>query len=604
MITSSPQAKIRILSAEVVGRIAAGEVVERPAAVVKELVDNSLDAGSTMITIEVSDGGLSRIRVTDNGEGMTREDALLAFRRHATSKLRSDQDLASIRTMGFRGEAVPSIAAVSKVRLMTTRRDDAVGSKVEVVGGTVTSVEDAAAAPGTQMDVTDLFFNTPARRKFLRSTATEVSHITQVVQQASLAWPQVHFRLTHNGQEVLHCAAVPTRRDRMLQIYRGQFLDQTLAVRGERAGIRIEGVTVDALHLRGTRSPQELFVNRRPVKNPTILHAIADAYGAQLAKGRHVQFILFVDVDPARIDVNVHPTKREVRFAEQDVIHQTVRQAVKTALGDQGDGARAADAGADIAIPIPDRNYVAQSTVGLVAQTLGLFPASVAAETIDRAERNIAMEAGSSGTFVSAVVGTESALRPSQDVVAFGQVRQTFLVAQLGTELQVIDQHTAHERVLFQRLWRAWQDRTVQAQTLVAPLSVETTAQQSRLLHQYLESLESCGFHVEPFGDRSFAVRTVPAILRMGDVAGVVQGILEDLEEWGATSSFDARMQAMVATLACHSAVRAGRSMALPEIAQLVRDWAQEGMVMTCPHGRRVALRLPFDDLNRLFGRS
>jgi DNA mismatch repair protein MutL len=177
-------------------------------------------------------------------------------------------------------------------------------------------------------------------------------------------------------------------------------------------------------------------------------------------------------------------------------------------------------------------------------------------------------------------------------------------VAQVGTELQVIDQHTAHERVLFQRLWRAWQDRAVQAQTLVVPLPVETTAQQAELLQQYLENLESCGFHIEPFGDRSFAVRAVPAILRMGDVAGVVQGILEDLEEWGTTSSFDARMQAVVATLACHSAVRAGRSMALPEIAQLVRDWAQEGMIMTCPHGRRVALRLPFDDLNRLFDRT
>ena len=603
MITGSPQAKIQILPAEVVGRIAAGEVIERPAAVVKELIDNSLDAGSTMINIEVADGGLSRIRVTDNGEGMTRDDALLAFRRHATSKLRTDRDLASIQTMGFRGEAVPSIAAVAKVRLVTTRRDEAVGSKVEVVGGSVTLVEDAVAATGTQMDVTDLFFNTPARRKFLKSQATEFSHITQVVQQASLAWPQVHFRLMHNGQEVLHCAAVPTRRDRMVQVYRGNFLNQTLAVRGERSGIRIEGVTVDALHLRGTRSPQDLFVNRRPVKNPTILHAIADAYGAQLAKGRHAQFILFVDVDPARIDVNVHPTKREVRFAEQDVIHQTVRLAVKTALGDRGDGASTVDGGADAAIPNPVRSYPVQGSAGFASQTLGLFAGSVAADRSGTVMRDVGGEARPSGSSVSPATGAEPAVLSAPDVAAFGQVGRTFLVAQVGTELQVIDQHTAHERVLFQRLWRAWQDRTVQAQTLVAPLPVETTAQQAELLQQYLEHLESCGLHVEPFGDRSFAVRAVPAILRMGDVVGVVQGILEDLEEWGTVSSFDARMQAMVATLACHSAVRAGRSMTLPEIAHLVRDWAQEGMIMTCPHGRRVALRLPFDDLNRLFGR-
>lgn len=600
-MTGSPQAKIRILPAEVVGRIAAGEVIERPAAVVKELIDNSLDAGGTMITVEVVDGGLSRIRVTDNGEGMTRDDALLAFRRHATSKLRSDRDLASIQTMGFRGEAVPSIAAVSKVRLVTCRRDEAVGSKVEVVGGSITSVEDAAAAPGTQMDVTDLFFNTPARKKFLKSPATEFSHIAQVVQQASLAWPQVHFRLTHNGQEVLHCAAVATRRDRIVQIYRGQFLNQTLVVRGERPGVRIEGVTVNALHLRGTRSPQELFVNRRPVKNSTILHAIADAYGVQLAKGRHAQFILFVDVDPARIDVNVHPTKREVRFAEQDVIHQTVRQAVKTALGDQGDGVSVADAAAGPALSIPDQSYSAQGSAGFVSQTLGLFAGSVAADISGTARPAVGGDAERSGL---SATETEPACQSIPDVMAFGQVGRTFLLAQIGDELQVIDQHTAHERVLFQRLWRAWQDRAVQAQTLVTPLPVETTAQQAEQLQQYLGDLEACGFHVEPFGDRTFAVRAVPAILRMGDVAGVVQGMLEDLEEWGTTSSFDARMQAVAATLACHSAVRAGRSMTLPEIAQLVRDWAQEGMIMTCPHGRRVALRLPFDDLNRLFDRT
>lgn len=600
-MTGSPQAKIRILPAEVVGRIAAGEVIERPAAVVKELIDNSLDAGGTMITVEVVDGGLSRIRVTDNGEGMTRDDALLAFRRHATSKLRSDRDLASIQTMGFRGEAVPSIAAVSKVRLVTCRRDEAVGSKVEVVGGSITSVEDAAAAPGTQMDVSDLFFNTPARKKFLKSPATEFSHIAQVVQQVSLAWPQVHFRLTHNGQEVLHCAAVATRRDRIVQIYRGQFLNQTLVVRGERPGVRIEGVTVNALHLRGTRSPQELFVNRRPVKNSTILHAIADAYGVQLAKGRHAQFILFVDVDPARIDVNVHPTKREVRFAEQDVIHQTVRQAVKTALGDQGDGVSVADAAAGPALSIPDQSYSAQGSAGFVSQTLGLFAGSVAADISGTARPAVGGDAGRSGL---SATETEPACQSIPDVMAFGQVGRTFLLAQIGDELQVIDQHTAHERVLFQRLWRAWQDRAVQAQALVTPLPVETTAQQAEQLQQYLGDLEACGFHVEPFGDRTFAVRAVPAILRMGDVAGVVQGMLEDLEEWGTTSSFDARRQAVAATLACHSAVRAGRSMTLPEIAQLVRDWTQEGMIMTCPHGRRVALRLPFDDLNRLFDRT
>ena len=333
MDIASSVGKIQVLPSDVIGRIAAGEVVERPAAVVKELVENSLDAGSSTITVEVKDGGLGLIRVTDDGEGMSRRDASLAFERHATSKLQSDQQLGAIRTMGFRGEALPSIAAVSKVRLTTLSRQEQVGTQLWLTAGTITRVEDAAAIPGTSIEVLELFYNTPARRKFLKSTTTVFSHISHVVQQAALASPQVHMRLIHNGYEVFALPAVPSPRDRVLQVYRAAFGDRALAVDVQQNGLSLKGFIIDPVRARAGRTPQELFVNRRPIKNSTVQHAVVDGYSSFLAKGHAPLFVLFLDVEPQRVDVNVHPTKREVRFADNEQIHQLVRSAVRHTLG-------------------------------------------------------------------------------------------------------------------------------------------------------------------------------------------------------------------------------------------------------------------------------
>jgi len=333
VLTTGGSGKIRILPSDVVSRIAAGEVIERPAAVVKELVENSLDAGSRSITVDIKEGGLGLIRVTDDGEGMAREDAQRAFDRHATSKIRSDQDLWSIRTMGFRGEALPSIASIANVKVTTAGHADGVGTEFQLRAGMLGKMVDAPPVAGTRIEVTDLFHNQPARKKFLKSVHTEFSHISRSIQQAALAWPAVRFILTHNGREVLNYPAVLSDRDRIAQIYRPSFLDRSLPVEAVDPLSRITGYVVDAVHATSSRIPQELFVNRRPVRNSAVFHAVAEGYGSFLPKGRHPLFVLFLDVVPDRIDVNVHPTKREVRFSENEAIHQLVRQAVRRSLG-------------------------------------------------------------------------------------------------------------------------------------------------------------------------------------------------------------------------------------------------------------------------------
>ncbi len=590
--------KIHILPGDVVSRIAAGEVVERPAAVVKELIDNSLDAGSSRIVIEVAEGGRSLIRVTDDGEGMIREDAKLAFERHATSKLRSEGELSSIQTLGFRGEALPSIASVSKVRLLTACRDNPVGTLVAVKGGGAATVKDAAAAPGTQVEVTELFFNTPARRKFLKTPTTEFSHLCQVVQHAALAWPSVQFRLTHNDQAVLEYPSVATTRDRVLQIYGARFLEQAVPVSGIRPGLRLNGFTITAAATRASRTPQDLLINRRPVKNPTVTHAIYDGYGVSLVKGRHPVFVLWLEVEPHRVDVNVHPTKREVRFADQELVHQGVRQAIREALGGGRPGT------------IEPRvvNRLSGSSAGPVSRTQAVVPPQrVPQSSFPWTTAPTSPTHDGQGASSTAAAREEEApylLGPGREVIPLGQLSRTFLVAQVGAELQVIDQHTAHERVLYERLWRGWRTQGLQSQVLLLPEPVDLPPHGVVLIERHLPELEQLGLKLERFGNASFVIRAVPALLGPLDYALLVADLVEDLSLWDSWSSLDERVRPVLASLACHGAVRAGRQLELPEMKRLVEDWVEEGLPMTCPHGRRVALRLPEAELLKIFGRA
>ncbi len=602
MLTTGGSGKIHVLPGDVVSRIAAGEVVERPAAVVKELVENSLDAGSRSITVEIKDGGLALIRVTDDGEGMSREDAPRAFDRHATSKLRSDQDLWSIRTMGFRGEALPSIASVSNIRVTTALRSGEVGTEFQVQAGAIGRIVEAPPVPGTRIEVTELFRHQPARKKFLKSIPTEFSHISRVMQQAALAWPSVHFRLTHNGQEILNYPAAASDKDRIGQVYRRVFLDQSLPVQGAQPAARISGYAIDAVYAKSSRIPQELFVNRRPVRNTAVFHAVAEGYGSFLPKGHHPLFVLFLDVDPDRVDVNVHPTKREVRFSETDAIHQLVRRAVRQALGTSERSSivpgislsSAGRAGGPVEIAA---SHLRQTGVPASNSPAGTFFVDADSPVISPSK------SGAQLAFVSE--SAESYARiPSSEVVALGQLNRTFLIVQIGGDLTVVDQHTAHERVLYERLYRAWSARGIQSQPLLIPESIELSAPHAALLQRYQHELEELGLGLEPFGASAVLVRAIPVGLGKIDPETFVQDLLDDLSQWDRASGLEAKVRPVLASLACHGAVRAGRSMELPEIKTLVEDWRAEGEISTCPHGRRTSFRLSAEDLEKMFGRA
>lgn len=588
MLRTDGSGKICILPEKVIGRIAAGEVVERPAAVVKELLENSLDAGSRSITIDVRDGGLALIRVSDDGEGMSREDVPRAFQRHATSKLRSDLDLWSIRTMGFRGEALPSIAAVAHVRLMTATRLAEVGTELEVVGGTIGRIAEAPPVTGTRIEVAELFHNQPARKKFLKSTLTEFLHISRVVQQASLAWPSIHFRLTHNAEEIFNYPAAPSDEDRIAQVYRRTFLDQCLRIKASFPGASVSGYIVDGVYAKPARIPQELFVNRRPVRNAAVSHAVGEGYGSFLAKGSQPRFVLFLEIDPDRLDVNVHPTKREVRFSDNELIHQLVRRAVRQALS----GGKTDELG--------KTSFVESSARRTTASIVTTLPASESVEAESTTPQ------ASPETQLSLVSeAAEPYVRvPSAEVTALGQINRTFLIAQVGGDLTVIDQHTAHERVLFERLYRAWTTRNIQAQPLLIPDPVELSPPQVSLLQRYQHNLEELGMEIEPFGSSTVLIRAIPVGLGKIDPTTFLQDLMDDLTQWDSASSLEVRARSVLASLACHGAVRAGRSMKPEEIKTLVEEWRTEGEITTCPHGRRTSFRLSITDLEKMFGRA
>lgn len=596
--------KIQVLPEAVSSRIAAGEVVERPAAVVKELLDNSLDADSTLIAVEVEDGGKRVIRVTDNGEGMSRVDAQRACHRFATSKLRSEHDLCGIATLGFRGEALPSIASVSQFRLLTVCHREVVGTQVLIEGGGQSKIEDRPGSIGTQVEAANLFFNTPGRQKFLKSAATEFSHVCHVVQQAALAWPETHFRLTHNDHAVLDYPAVASRPDRLLQVYGSQFIDNGLLVHLERPGLRVEGLTSNPFYTRTRRTPQDIFVNRRFVKNTTISHAVYEAYGSFLPKGRHPVFTLFLQIDPAHVDVNVHPAKREVKFSDQAWIHRTVMEAIRSLL--QQTAYRETESRGSEETWSPSLRYGA-SDGRSPEPSKSKYPksADAPAQSATRSTRH--PDRGGDETIPMPIVEEAEQqyfLDEAQEVIPLGQVNKTFLVAQVGAELQVVDQHTAHERVLFERLWRSWDEGSLQTQPLLIPEPIEVPLHEADRLEQHVEELAKLGLELGRFGRTAFVIRAVPSMLGQINYALLVQDLVEDLSEWKSMASLDMKIRAVLASLACRGAVQAGRVMQEPEIKQLMMDWVQEGCPMTCPHGRRVALRFSSEELNQIFGRA
>ena len=589
----SVESRIKVLPESVASQIAAGEIVERPASVVKELLDNSVDADSTVVSVDVVDGGRTLIRVIDDGEGMSRADAPLACQRFATSKISHPRDLTGIATYGFRGEALPSIAAVSRFRMLTARRHSLTGTAVVIEGADVQSVEERGAAPGTRVEVEELFFNTPGRRKFLKTTATEFSHITHVVQQAALVNLHTQFRLTHNDHVVFDYPKVTTLEDRLLQVYGPRLMGMMLPIHYEQADLHVRGVIVNPYHAKTGRTPQEMFVNRRPVKNTTIAHAVYESYGSFLPKGRHPTFALMVEVAPDEVDVNVHPSKREVKFRSPDLIHRAIKAAVRGPLQKNVTGAPTLSPGLEERVP----DAVEREIFGGMRKSFVERLTPPGANDVQTSFR------GEPRSETGQVKETPINYRIEPEVQVLGQIHATYIVARIGDELHVLDQHTIHERVLFERLWRGWEGRDIQTQPLLIPEPVDVPVAVATQLTEILPELVKVGLELESFGPSSFVIRSVPALVGQMDYGALLEDILEDLSEWNSVDSLDKPIRSVLASMACQGAVQAGRRMEEPEMKHVVDDWLREGSPMTCPHGRRISLRFGSEELHRIFRR-
>jgi DNA mismatch repair protein MutL len=571
--------KIRILSNELASRIAAGEVVERPASVVKELIENALDAGATEISIALEKSGTSLIRVTDNGLGMAPEDLDLAAERHATSKLKEEADLCRITTLGFRGEALPSIGSVSRMEIVSRPAAAASAYRVCIQGGAKEPCRPSAAAIGTTIEVRDLFFNTPARRKFLKSPATELSHICDTVNRTALAFSDVHFRLQHDGRTIADYVAVAQVRDRLQQVL-GRDIAARLTPLGHDAGpITIMGhASTVPLSFPNARYLYT-FVNRRYVRDKVLSHAVLLGYQSLLMKGQYPVAILFVDVPFEEVDVNVHPAKYEVRFRRQADVHSAVSAALRAALQ------REAKAPARTAAPPPfgllrDRPlpYGAPLSTGCAdTRTAEVFKVNQARPTAP------------SGFFSSMEI--------------LGQVFESYLVCASPSGLALIDQHAAHERVAFEKLRRQLEAGRVEGQTLLIPQTLELSAGEMMLIADNRELIERFGFSLEPFGPGAYAIRAAPALLPAGDYAEIVRQMIGELADVDTTTKLRQRLEDRLATMACHSVIRAHRKLDLHEIRALLEALDATEFATQCPHGRPVLVEWSQEALERIFKR-
>jgi len=580
--------RITQLSADLANQIAAGEVVERPASVVKELVENAIDAGARRISIHIEIGGKRQVRVEDDGEGMEPDDARLAIERHATSKIRKAEDLAAIQTLGFRGEALPSIASVSHFVLRTRARGWPTGTDIRVNGGVVASATEAAAAEGTSVEVGDLFYNLPARRKFLKSDAAESTQVSRVTTQLALAYPEIGFRLTSGARTVLQCPPVASLRDRLYQLY-GERPD-LIEVAKEAGGLRVTGYVAALADQGPTRGPQHVFINRRIVKDRTIAHAIIDAYGAASIKERSPEVHLFLEMPPGALDVNVHPTKAEVRFRDQSIVHEVVRRALREALGQAG--APQLQLRPESAAPAP----VAAPIPGILG---GGAYRSRWAPNPDRA-RWQADTTPEGGRLEGDSTDATPEIRP---MIPLGQFRDTFIIAIDDEGVAIIDQHVAHERVLFERVMEKLTAGRLESQRLLVPLLLELPPAAHQALTGRASELERFGFEIDAFGEKTINVTAVPALLRTEDCANALRALADDLEGLDRGAQVQEALRRIAATTACHAAVKANDPLTYEKMAHILDELRATAYSTVCPHGRPVMLRLTRREIEKNFDR-
>jgi DNA mismatch repair protein MutL len=638
--------RIRILPDEVANKIAAGEVVERPASVVKELLENSLDAGAADVRVEVAAGGRRLIRVADDGCGMMHDDALLAFERHATSKLRDARDLLAISTLGFRGEALPSLAAVSRLTLETRAAEEATGTRIEIAGGRILKVDEVALPPGTSVVVRDLFFNMPARRKFLRSEQTELAHIASLVTHYSLAYPEKSFSLRHEARSLLEVTPVEKLRDRVYQVFGSELLEELVdlgvrervlepgrpvaegisqpAAPGEAARgslFRLRGFISQPHYQRSNRNSIFLFVNRRLIRDRLLLHALLSAYRNLMPPDAFPFALLFLECDCGEVDVNVHPAKTEVRFRHAQFVHDFVHDAVREAL---------MEARPVSSIPLP---AAAQPAAGLPysefsqrleerSWQLGdssvpfvLEPPPGSEPRLDFAGSDLAIGPGPAETVklplpdthgAFPVEGAEEAslsMSALADLRPLGQLHDSFIVAAGRDGLWLVDQHVAHERILFEKYLKRLQSGRVEVQPLLTPLILSLSPAQQADYERIAQELASAGFEIESFGPRTVAVKAAPAGIPPSELEKALLEILEVPERELRRMSMDEIRRWIAASLACRAAIKVNTPLDANRMEWLLRALAATDYPMSCPHGRPTVLRYPMREILKAFRR-
>jgi DNA mismatch repair protein MutL len=575
--------RIRVLDDAVINKIAAGEVVERPASVVKELVENALDAGAAHVTVEIRGGGKALVRVRDDGCGMARDDALLALARHSTSKISSADDLFSIRTMGFRGEALPSIAAVSRIEIVTKERGALSGTRIAVEGGRVGEARDTGAPDGTEVVVRDLFFNTPARRKFLKTEATENSHIAASLMAEALARPGTGFTLVSNGEEVLEAPPAASPRDRIAALFGAELAKDLIPLAGAAGGARVEGFVSSPGVTRGNRAAQYFFVNGRPVQDRILSFALADACGGVLPARRHAVAFVFLEIETHEVDVNVHPAKREVRFRSGGLVRDLVRNAVSEAL--RGTARPAPPPGAF--------TYESRAREGVVERV------PIAAET----QEPLPWEKGGAAA-EGRHPGWEAAPESAHGLRVVGQVKNLYVICEDAEGIAVIDQHAAHERILFEKVMRCREEGKGELQRLLIPAVVNLSAHERALAGEYLDALRSLGIGIEPFGKDALKVDHLPACLGALDPGPLLHDVLAGLAAEGRSRAVREGVAAAVAVKVCRAAVKRRDHLRDGELRRLVDDLMRCETPFTCPHGRPTIIRMSAAELDRKFKRT
>ncbi len=615
--------KIRILPEDLTNQIAAGEVVERPASVVKELVENSIDAGATTIRLDIEGGGKKKIRIVDNGIGMAPDECRLAFSRHATSKISKFEDLETIHSLGFRGEALASIASVAKVRCSSTRDESEGGKLIVVNGGEILEERDVACPRGTTLEVAQLFYVIPARSKFLKGDSTEFSHITQVITQQALAYPSIQFLLTHNGREVINTLPTDQLHYRIAELFGGDLAKFLLEVDATSDEYRLTGYVSSPVYTRSNRSAQYCFINGRFVRDKVILHATQQGYSHLLPKDQHPVMFLYLTMDPHLLDVNVHPSKAEVRFAFQQDVHRFVAHGVRAAL-EKNQQAPAVDStprsAADIPLcaptnppPSSPRSDSPPPPSPSSPRTDYPPPPWVDKARVphhdDRHQDLQTVMGHGHAPAASQVTCFDNAPTPVADLIysefePVGQLDRSFIIMQGKKGLLVVDQHVAHERILYERFRAAAQARKVEVQQLLFPLAVALAPGESELLRPHLTRLLDMGLELEPFGQNEFLLRSVPAILKNGDHEKLLRDTIELLPKQAQEDILHEKYEQVLIMMACRNAIKVNHSLNLDQIRKLISDLEQTAMPYTCPHGRPISLLFDIDDILKKFLRK